>query len=160
WAILLEVFDHSPLQLFVQEVMPDGHFRVLRTNPAHQAGSGLTDEMIRGKIIEELVIPEVAESINQHYRDCIAAREPIEYEEQGPSPYWDVSRIRTFRTTLAPVFNPQSEIVRIVGASQDITEQKQAEQILMDRAREEAVSEERSRLARELHDAVTQTLFS
>ena len=159
-GILLEVFDHSPLQLFVQEVLPDGHFRVLRTNPAHQAGSGLPPEKIWGKTVEELVIPEVAESINKHYRDCIAARKPIEYEEQGPSPFWDITRIRTFRTTLAPVFSPQGDIVRIVGASQDITEQKQAEQILMDRAREEAVSAERGRLARELHDAVTQTLFS
>ncbi len=50
--------------------------------------------------------------------------------------------------------------MRLIGASQDITEQKQAERILMERAREAAVSAERGRLARELHDAVTQTLFS
>lgn len=159
-ALYLEVFDNSPLQLFVQEVLPDGHFRVLRTNPAHQNHSGMSPEKIWGKTVEELVIPEVAETINRHYRDCIATGEPIEYEESGPTPYWNLSRIRNYRTTIAPVRDSQGKIVRLVGASQDITDQKLAEEILMDRARDEAVSSERSRLARELHDAVTQTLFS
>ena len=159
-ALYSEVFDNSPLQIFVLDVLPDGRFRVLRTNPAHQETAGLPPEKIWGKTVEELLVPEVARTINQHYRDCIQAGGPIEYEEQGPAPYWNLERIRTFRTTLAPVYNSQGKVVRLIGASQDITEQKQAEQIVMDRTREEAVSAERSRLARELHDAVTQTLFS
>ncbi|NLP12113.1 PAS domain S-box protein, partial [bacterium] len=159
-ALYLEVFDNSPLQIFVQEVLPNGSFRVLRTNPAHQQGSGMPPEKIWGKTIEELVVPEVAQAINQHYRDCIQAGHPIEYEEEGPSPYWNLERIRTFRTTLAPVYDQEGEIVRLVGSSEDITDQKLASEIIMQRTREEAVSAERSRLARELHDAVTQTLFS
>jgi signal transduction histidine kinase len=47
-----------------------------------------------------------------------------------------------------------------VGVSEDITDQKQAEKIIMERTREEAAFAERGRLARDLHDAVTQTLFS
>lgn len=117
-------------------------------------------EKIWGKTVEELVIPEVAQAINQHYRECIQAGHPIEYEEQGPAPYWNLERIRTFRTTLAPVYDQEGKIVRLVGSSEDITEQKLAAEIIMQRTREEAVSAERSRLARELHDAVTQTLFS
>jgi PAS domain S-box-containing protein len=159
-ALYTEVFDHSPLLLFVQEVLPDGHFKILRTNPAHQRESGMPPEKIWGKTIEEIVIPEVAQAINQHYRNCIQAGHPIEYEEQGPSPYWNLERIRTFRTTLAPVYDNHGSVVRMVGASEDVTDQKQAEMILMERAREEAASAERGRLARDLHDAVTQTLFS
>jgi PAS domain S-box-containing protein len=159
-ALYSEVFDNSPLQIFVQEVLPNGVFRVLRTNPAHQRASGMPPEKIWGKTVEELVIPEVAQAINQHYRDCIQSGHAIEYEEQGPSPYWDLDRIRTFRTTVAPVYDDSGNMVRLVGSSQDITDQKQAERIIMERTREEAVTAERSRLARELHDAVTQTLFS
>lgn len=159
-ALYTEVFDHSPLLLFVQEVLPDGHFQILRTNPAHQRESGMPPEKIWGKTIEEIVIPEVAQAINQHYRDCIQAGHPIEYEEQGPSPYWNLERIRTFRTTLAPVYDNHGSVVRLVGASEDVTDQKQAEMIIMERTREEAASAERGRLARDLHDAVTQTLFS
>ena len=159
-ALNAEVFDHSPLQLFIVEVLPDGHFRALRTNPAHQKGSGMRPENVWGKTIEELVIPEVAAAINQHYQDCIVAGHTIEYEETGPSPYWDLERIRTFRTTIAPVFDNHGNVVRLVGTSDDVTDQKSAQKILMERAREEAISAERGRLARELHDAVTQTLFS
>lgn len=159
-ALYSEVFDNSPLQIFIQEVLPDGRFRVLRTNPAHQQASGLSPEKIWGKTIEELVIPEVAQAINRHYRDCIQAGQPIEYEEQGPAPYWDLDRIRTFRTTVAPVYDQTGNVVRLVGSSEDITDQKLAAEIIMQRTREETVTAERNRLARDLHDAVTQTLFS
>jgi PAS domain S-box-containing protein len=159
-ALNSEVFYHSPLQLFIVEVLPDRHFRVLRTNPAHQQGSGMLPENVWGKTIEELVIPEVAAAINQHYLDCIEIGHTIEYEETGPSPYWNLERIRTFRTTIAPVFDNHGNVVRLVGSSEDITDQKTAQDILMERAREDAISTERGRLARELHDAVTQTLFS
>jgi PAS domain S-box-containing protein len=159
-ALYTEVFDNSPLQIFVIEVLPDGNFRILRTNPAHQHQSGMPPEKIWGRIIGDVVIPEVAEAVCQHYQDCVDAGRPIEYEEKGPAPYWNTARIRNFKTTVAPVFDSQGKIVRLVGASQDITEQKQAERVVMERARDEAVTAERSRLARELHDAVTQTLFS
>jgi ligand-binding sensor domain-containing protein/signal transduction histidine kinase len=43
---------------------------------------------------------------------------------------------------------------------QEISERKRAEEALAQRAAEAAVAAERSRLARELHDAVTQLLFS
>jgi signal transduction histidine kinase len=42
----------------------------------------------------------------------------------------------------------------------EIAERERVEQILTEKAADEAVAEERTRLARELHDAVTQTLFS
>ncbi|MBW6473688.1 MAG: PAS domain S-box protein [Anaerolineaceae bacterium] len=159
-ALYSEVFENSTKQLFIIEVLPDEQFRILRTNPKHQKGSGLTSDQVWGKTIDEVVIPEVAQSIKQHYLDCIKAGHAIEYEEQGPSPYWDLDRIRTFHTTISPVFDQNGKIVRLVGATEDITDQKAAEKIIMEKAREEAVSAERSRLARELHDAVTQTLFS
>jgi len=98
-----------------------------------------------------VVIPEVAQSIKQHYLDCIKAGHAIEYGEQRPSPYWDLDRIRTFHTTISPVFYQNGKIVRLVGATEDITDQKAAEKILMENARKEAISAQRSRLGRELH---------
>lgn len=159
-AFHTEVFEHSPLQIFIIEVLPNNKFRVLRTNPAHQLNSGMPAEKIWGKTIEEVVIPEVAESINQHYAECVKSRKQLEYEESAPSPYYELDRIRDFRTKITPIFDKDGIVVRLIGVSEDITDQKNAEKILMEHARDEAVSTERSRLARELHDAVTQTLFS
>jgi PAS domain S-box-containing protein len=159
-ALYSEVFENSTKQLFIIEVMPNENFRILRTNPKHQQHSGLSPDQIWGKTIDEVIMPAVAQAIKQHYLDCIKARHAIEYEELGPSPYWDIENIRTFRTTVAPVFDDKGKIVRLVGASDDISDQKTAQKILMEQERAEAVANERGRLARELHDAVTQTLFS
>jgi signal transduction histidine kinase len=49
---------------------------------------------------------------------------------------------------------------RTVELRQEIDQRIEAEQALLESEREKAVLDERNRLARELHDAVTQTLFS
>jgi signal transduction histidine kinase len=49
---------------------------------------------------------------------------------------------------------------RTAELQQEIEQRLQIEEALRESAREKAVAEERGRLARELHDAVTQTLFS
>jgi PAS domain S-box-containing protein len=48
----------------------------------------------------------------------------------------------------------------IVGIVDDITDQMMAEQVLREKAKTEAIAAERNRIARELHDSVTQTLYS
>ena len=51
-------------------------------------------------------------------------------------------------------------VERTAELQQEIEQRTQVEAALREREREKAVAEERGRLARELHDAVTQTLFS
>lgn len=46
------------------------------------------------------------------------------------------------------------------GITQDVTQRKRAEEALREREAEKASREERSRLARDLHDSVTQALFA
>lgn len=48
----------------------------------------------------------------------------------------------------------------VLAVTFDLTEMKAAEEAVMERQREKAVLDERQRLARELHDSVTQALFS
>ena len=55
-----------------------------------------------------------------------------------------------------PIVNSDGQVIRMIEYVLDLTERKQAEQAL----RESAAVAERERLARDLHDAVTQTLFS
>jgi PAS domain S-box-containing protein len=53
-------------------------------------------------------------------------------------------------------FDEQGKLQRILRVGMDHTEQRKAERMLA----EQAAAEERNRLARDLHDAVSQTLFS
>jgi PAS domain S-box-containing protein len=63
-------------------------------------------------------------------------------------------------TSGVPMLDEEGNLLGYRGADIDITERKRAEEALFQQTREVAVLEERSRLARDLHDAVTQTLFS
>lgn len=58
------------------------------------------------------------------------------------------------------VYDQERHLNEILCIGIDRTEQKRAEEILAQRTKEEAAAAERNRLARDLHDAVSQTLFS
>ncbi|MFO7631009.1 MAG: two-component regulator propeller domain-containing protein [Caldilinea sp.] len=68
---------------------------------------------------------------------------------------WRVNNIRVQNRLLAQKVAEQTAELR-----REIEQRKQAEAALAQKAAEDAVAAERTRLARDLHDAVTQTLFS
>ncbi len=59
-----------------------------------------------------------------------------------------------------PYFDDDRNLLRYVGATQDITERKLAEYALRESEAERVAHQERARLARDLHDSVTQALFA
>ena len=57
-------------------------------------------------------------------------------------------------------FDAAGELLGGFGITQDITERKLAEQALRESEAKRAAQQERARLARDLHDSVTQALFA
>jgi signal transduction histidine kinase/ligand-binding sensor domain-containing protein len=68
---------------------------------------------------------------------------------------WRLSTIRRQKTALE-----EQVAIRTLELQRQIEQTQNAEQALAEKAAQEAVTVERTRLARDLHDAVTQTLFS
>jgi PAS domain S-box-containing protein len=62
--------------------------------------------------------------------------------------------------TNRPIFDQDRQLKEILCIGINYTEQKLAEETFTNQLKERAASDERSRLARDLHDAVSQTLFS
>lgn len=62
--------------------------------------------------------------------------------------------------TNQPLLDDHGRLREILCVGIDRTEHKMNEQLATQRARDQATAEERNRLARDLHDAVSQTLFS
>jgi PAS domain S-box-containing protein len=62
--------------------------------------------------------------------------------------------------TYKPIFDEADNLKEILCIGIDRTQQKKAEELATQQIREKTATEERSRLARDLHDAVSQTLFS
>jgi PAS domain S-box-containing protein len=92
---------------------------------------------------EELPFAQVMESGEPVYN--------IEHEIRLPG----ATRL-VLSSNAAPVYDELGRIDRVVVTTEDVTLRRQAEAQL----EEAAASAERERIARELHDAVTQTLFS
>ena len=59
-----------------------------------------------------------------------------------------------------PIYDGQNNLIGILCIGMDRTDLKHAEELREKQAQESAASAERNRLARDLHDAVSQTLFS
>ena len=62
--------------------------------------------------------------------------------------------------TNKPIFDEENRLKEILCIGIDYTEQKMAEELHAKELKEKTAAEERNRLARDLHDAVSQTLFS
>ena len=62
--------------------------------------------------------------------------------------------------TYKPVFDEAGNLKEILAIGIDNTQQKKASELAVQQLKEQTALEERTRLARDLHDAVSQTLFS
>ena len=92
----------------------------------------------------------------RRYRDSEVVRRPVRFE-------YELERdddVRLLSFTVAHIASGTSGRPRFSFVAEDITERRRAEDALRERDREQAAREEKSRVARDLHDSVTQALFA
>ncbi len=136
-ALYRAYFKNTPEALFLIGVEADGGFVVEQVNPAHEAGIGLRLDDIRGRRIEEVLPPEVAQRVLGTYRHVIETGATYQYREvfdlgSGPQ-HWD--------TSLVPVRDGKGRISRLIGSSRNVTRQVMAEEALRQAQKMEAVGQ-------------------
>jgi PAS domain S-box-containing protein len=118
------LFENAQDAFFIIDVDGD-EYRFERVNGAYESLTGLDREAIRGQTILEVFGESDGEAVTTHYDTCVEREEPIAYVEELQVPtaesYWD--------TRIAPVI-VDGDVVQIVGATRNITEQKAYEQRL------------------------------
>jgi len=92
--------------------------------------------------------PETSELRKQKAAELIKSNQPVVWE--------DMRAGRNYQNHLYPISDDSGNVVNIAVYAADITELKLAQE----REKTDAAIEERARLARDLHDAVTQTIYS
>ena len=122
---------------------------------------GYREEEILGRNVVGTIVPERDVSgtdLRSKLADVVQHPERY-YSSENENMRKNGERVWVAWTNKA-VYDKDGHLAEILCIGIDRTEQKRAEKALERQMKEKVVIEERSRLARDLHDAVTQTLFS
>lgn len=135
--------------------------RITSMNSFGRRFFGYNKSEIIGKNVIGTIVPEMDNSGND-------LRELIQNILHNPEVYFNSENENIRKNgervwiawTNRVIFNPEKDRTEILCIGVDRTEQKEAQETLAEEIKERAATGERNRLARELHDAVSQTLFS
>jgi PAS domain S-box-containing protein len=137
---------------------PDGEY--VYVSPSCERITGYRSEEFTEspELLEMIVHPDDREAVAKHLRE-----EPIEGSVVRPLEFRVITRCgeeRWLEHVCQPVYSSDGNYLGRRGSNRDITGRRRAEQALEEEVKERAIATERSRLARELHDSVTQALYS
>lgn len=136
-SLLRTIIDNSPDPIF----MKDRDGRMLIANPATLAAGGKSaDEVIGKTALEEYPDPQSGQAIMENDRLIMESGqaktlEEIIYHPDGPHVYL---------STKAPLHDPDSKVIGLIGIARDITERKQMERALQ-QSKDELESKVRER---------------
>jgi PAS domain S-box-containing protein len=136
-ALYRAVFTNAADFIFVIGVHEDGGFSLQDLNPAAEAATGFNAARLRGKRVEALAPPAVAERLNAYYRRVAEAGGPVLASDTLTLPIGK----RDWESVLVPVRGESGRIERIVGSSRDVTERKLSEEQARRSQRMEAVGQ-------------------
>jgi PAS domain S-box-containing protein len=112
--------------LFSIGVEADGGFRFLSVNRRFVEVTGLPEDQVVGKLVQE-VIPEPSRAlVVAKYLEAIRTRQPVRWDEVSVYP----SGKLVGAVTVAPAFDGTGACNRLIGAVHDITERMRAEEVL------------------------------
>ena len=129
----------------------DSEGLVTYVSPSIEPFLGLPPERLIGQSFAQYVVPEDLDRVTDSVQQLMSGNSPgpNEYRIKPPS-----GEIRWIRVSSRPIIS-EGRITGLQGVMTDITEAKLIEEQL----EKEAAIAERQRLARELHDSATQTLY-
>ncbi|WP_353258712.1 response regulator [Prochlorothrix hollandica] len=118
---LRNIYNGVEHAISVVDVLSNGKFHFVETNPAYERLTGLSQERLRGRTLAEVLTRDQVQVLQVHYQTCMQTRETVVYEMAFPRSKTD---FLWCRTTLVPLCNEAGRVVRIVGTTVDISEVK------------------------------------
>jgi PAS domain S-box-containing protein len=119
---------------------------------------GFKEAEIMGHDMSGTILPPASEDQKKMIEDITVSPEKyLHYEKENLRRNGDKVWITW---TYKPIFDEANNLKEVLCIGIDSTQQKKAEDLAAEQLKEKTAEEERIRLARDLHDAVSQTLFS
>ncbi|BDI30776.1 hypothetical protein CCAX7_28270 [Capsulimonas corticalis] len=109
--------------VFLLEVVGEESYRFLFANPPFMDVTGLREEEIIGRPIQEIIPPPSWDLVLGKYAEAIRERRAVEWQETSVYPCGE--RIGDVRGI--PIFDSQERCTHLLGTVHDITDRKRAE---------------------------------
>jgi PAS domain S-box-containing protein len=122
-TILDAILSNGHSKIFLVEVEATGGFVYAPITAARRRRAGGPRGALKGRTPIEIFGREDGAVVIGHYRDCVAARAPIVYEERLRAPPDE----RWWQTNLTPLTDDGGRVAQILGIAIDITERKRIE---------------------------------
>jgi len=137
---------------------PEGNY--VYVSPSCERITGYQPDEFRSdpELLGSIIHPQDRASVTEHLRS-----EPLEGGQAHLFEFRVLTRDgeeRWLEHACQPVYGSDGTYLGKHASNRDITERRQAQEALAEQEREQTLAAERSRLARELHDSVTQALYS
>ena len=114
---LRSILDCLGVVAFVIDVDADHVFRLAAINERHEQLTGMRHADVAGRRVDAVLVPSMAERVQENYRQCVRCRMAIDYQESLDLPigttYW--------RTTLVPYMDAAGRVFRLLGTSFEIS---------------------------------------
>jgi len=115
---LRQMIDYLGVAAFVIDVVTPDEYQLAAINARHEQLSGMKHLEVAGRSVDELLSPEMAESVKERYRRCVEQRMPTDYQEVLDLPlgrtYW--------HTTLVPFMDESGRVTRLLGTAHEISD--------------------------------------
>jgi diguanylate cyclase (GGDEF)-like protein/PAS domain S-box-containing protein len=138
--------------LFLVAVTPDGFRYQIGSRTLH-ALLRLAPEDFAGKRPEDIFPAEQAARFAARYREAIARRASLRYEESFPTP----AGRRDFQTTLTPIVGTDGQVELLVGIAVDVTERNR---LLREVETQWQLADQRARTIEVLLESAGEGVFS
>ena len=125
-AQLSLIHNNSYDVIFAIGVEPNGQFRFISVNPKFKETTGLQEDQVVGKLVQEIIPEPACHLVIAKYKEAIQTRQPAHWEEVSDYP----SGRKTGEVAVAPVFDADGNCTQLIGTVHDVTERKQAEEEL------------------------------
>jgi len=150
-AELALVYDGVADVIYLLAVEPGDVYRFASVNRAFTAATGVTSEAVVGRRVEE-ILPESSHAlVLGHYRQAIAERSRVDWEEVAVYP----AGTKVGEVTVAPIFDAAGRCTHLLGTVHDVSEQRRLETELRQAQKMEAIGQLAGGIAHDFNNLLT-----